>query len=162
MNEVVIMLGSNMGDRQHHLHTANNLIASSAGSIKLQSKIYETASWGDTSQQSFYNQAIRISTDLAALDLLHLLLGIENQMGRKRNRKWEPRIIDLDIIYYNTDVIKTAELTIPHPLLQERRFVLVPLAEIVPSFIHPVLHKDTLTLLAECMDDGSVTELQIR
>lgn len=148
-----------MGDKMHHLQTATGFIESAAGTIKLRSKVYETASWGDTSQDSFYNQAIIISSDLPAAELLQLLLSIENQMGRRRNRKWEPRIIDLDIIYYDSDVIKAEHLTIPHPLLQERRFVLVPLAELIPGFIHPVFQKDTMTLLAECTDDGAVTEV---
>ncbi len=129
------------------------------GSIHKQSAIYKTAAWGNTQQDEFYNQAIIFKTALSAQELLKTILNSEAQMGRKRHIKWEPRVIDIDIIFYNNDILTTTDLTIPHPQMQLRNFVLKPIAELVPDYIHPVLNKSIKELLLSCSDQLKVEKL---
>jgi 2-amino-4-hydroxy-6-hydroxymethyldihydropteridine diphosphokinase len=159
MSRAVLLLGSNQGNRKANLSVAINRIGGEAGQVYRESRIYETAAWGDTSQDSYYNQVVIIETELEAGRLMQTLLFIEKEMGRTRVRKWEPRIIDIDILYFNDAVINEKDLVIPHPLLHERKFTLIPLAEVLPEFIHPVLKKNTLKLLAICTDSGEVKEV---
>jgi 2-amino-4-hydroxy-6-hydroxymethyldihydropteridine diphosphokinase len=157
MNQAVLLLGSNIGDRKKKLTDTVRMIEEKAGLIMKKSQLYETAPWGNTDQDPFYNQVIVIETILKADELMQVLLQIEIDQGRVRNQKWEPRIIDIDILYFNDEVIREDHLLIPHPLLQERRFVLVPLAEVLPDFVHPVLKINSLRLLERCEDTGVVT-----
>ena len=156
MNKVYLLIGGNMGNRMANLVQAIHLINEEIGTIQLVSSIYETAAWGKTDQPDFLNQAIFLNATLDADSIMNKLLDIEIKMGRKRDIPMGPRTIDLDIIYYNNDVISNKLITIPHPKLADRRFVLMPLAEIAPNYIHPILNKSNDALLKECGDSLSV------
>jgi 2-amino-4-hydroxy-6-hydroxymethyldihydropteridine diphosphokinase len=136
-----IGLGSNVGDRLQNIKKAVSLIADWPDNKILKiSSIYETEPWGVKDQAPFFNAVIEISTNLLPEVLLKHCLDTEKQMGRIRTIKWGPRIIDLDILFYGSQVIKTDTLVIPHPLLAERDFVIIPLNDIAPDYIHPVTH----------------------
>ena len=137
MNKAYLLIGGNMGDRLANLQNAQIAIQDQIGSIILSSSIYETAAWGLEDQPSFLNQALIIETNYTAQEVLKKLLDIEQSMGRIRQQPLGPRIIDLDIIFFNDQIIHTENLTIPHPQMQKRNFVLTPLNEITPEFIHP-------------------------
>jgi 2-amino-4-hydroxy-6-hydroxymethyldihydropteridine diphosphokinase len=156
MNKVYLLIGGNMGDRMANLEQAIHLIHQEIGPIQLASSIYETAAWGNTNQPDFLNQALFLHTQLEASSLMNKLLDIEISMGRKRDVPMGPRTIDLDIIYFNELVISDALITIPHPKIAERRFVLLPLVEIAPDFIHPILNKTNAALLKDCGDSLAV------
>ncbi len=156
MNKSYIILGSNMGNKLAHLQKAIELMKLENISLIQQSNIYKTAAWGNTDQDDFYNQVIEVETELSAEVLLQTLLQIETQMGRTRNKKWEARIIDLDILYYNKEIIDLENLKIPHPYLHVRRFTLIPLVEIAPQFIHPIFYQTNTELLANCSDASQV------
>jgi len=130
-----------------------------AGPIVGASQVYETAAWGKTDQPAFLNQAIAIDTTLDPDIFLATILAIENSLGRVRKEKWEPRAIDIDILLYGVQVINKPELVVPHPAMQERRFVLTPLAEIAAEISHPVLKKPINQLLSECSDSLEVKVL---
>ncbi|MBL7888716.1 MAG: 2-amino-4-hydroxy-6-hydroxymethyldihydropteridine diphosphokinase [Bacteroidia bacterium] len=160
MNTAYLILGGNQGDRLKNLNEANSLIASEVGPISKYSKIYVTAAWGNEGLSDFYNQAVCIKTPLSATELLDILLEIEKKLGRTRGtEKWQARTIDIDILFYNNEIIDQKNLIIPHPFLQERRFVLVPLSEIANDLMHPILNKDIKTLLIECNDKLDVRPL---
>lgn len=150
--EVYILLGSNLGNKKEQLLKATEAIASKAGNILHTSSYYQTAAWGNTRQDDFLNQVICIKTRQSAQQLLETLLQIELQMGRKRNEKWESRVIDLDILFYGNAIVQESNLQIPHPFIPQRRFTLVPMVELDPAFMHPVLHKTMQALLDECPD----------
>ena len=152
MNKAYLLIGGNMGDRLANLANAKEAIQEQVGVIKNVSAIYETAAWGLEEQPSFVNQALLLETDFEALDLLNRLLKIEIQMGRIRNMPLGPRTIDLDIIFFNDQIIESDKLTIPHPQMQKRNFVLTPLNEIASEFIHPIFNKTINQLLIECTD----------
>ncbi len=161
MNTVYLILGGNKGNKLQNLQSALQLISEKAGKIIQQSAIYRTAAWGNTNQPDFLNQAICLQTSLNAPTLLDVLLNIEKTLGRVRtDEKWMERTMDIDILFFNNDIIDSPNLTIPHPFIQERKFVLVPMAEIAPDFIHPVLKKSIGTLLAECTDALEITIYQ--
>lgn len=149
---VYLLLGTNEGDRLQNLATATAWITEKIGNVLRSSGIYQTEAWGKTDQPVFYNQVIEIQTDLPATVLLSSILSIENQMGRVRKEKWGARIIDIDILFYHDLVVNDASLTIPHPGIPERRFCLVPLNEIAPELIHPVLKINVSSLLESCGD----------
>jgi 2-amino-4-hydroxy-6-hydroxymethyldihydropteridine diphosphokinase len=159
MNKNIIFLhtGSNLGHRFGYLNKANQLIESHIGSIKKQSRFYETAAWGLTDQPAFINQAICVETDLFPNQLLKIIHEIEVELGRVRITKWGERVIDIDILFFNDAIIETPNLEIPHPRIGERNFVLVPMNEIAPDLIHPVFQKNIQTLLKECLDNLEVT-----
>jgi 2-amino-4-hydroxy-6-hydroxymethyldihydropteridine diphosphokinase len=153
MNEpIFILLGSNVGDCQANLLNARQEISRSIGEIITTSAVYKTAPWGNTHQPDFYNQVIGINSILTPDNLLEGIQEIEKSLGRKREVKWGPRIIDIDILLWGTRTIKAPHLTIPHPELPNRRFTLLPLTEIAPHFIHPLEHKTMLALLEACPD----------
>ncbi len=158
--EVFISLGSNLGDRLTNLESAMQAIQANVGVVIRKSSIYETKPWGNVDQPDFFNQVIMIHTDKPAKDCLSLLLTIEKQMGRKREERWGARIIDLDLLYSDGDIIKTEQLTLPHPAIPQRRFVLVPLVEIASDFIHPELKINQGQLLADCPDRLDVMVLK--
>ncbi|MEO6406763.1 MAG: 2-amino-4-hydroxy-6-hydroxymethyldihydropteridine diphosphokinase [Ferruginibacter sp.] len=152
MNLAYILLGSNIGDSKSLLITATKLIAKHAGEIKTCSSIYRTSAWGNENQDDFLNQVILIQTKYSAQALLDILLETEKKMGRSRTIKNAPRLIDLDILFFNHDIINDPELVVPHPLMEKRRFVLVPLKELNPLYLHPILNKTIQQLLLECPD----------
>lgn len=140
------------------LEAARSRIQTAGGEIQLASALYETAAWGKTDQPDFLNQALRVATSQDAPAWLLTLLDIEKQMGRRREGKYGPRIIDIDILFFNNSIIHEPLLVIPHPEIQHRRFALTPLAEIAPFLIHPVLQKTIRQLLAECTDPLAVKQ----
>jgi 2-amino-4-hydroxy-6-hydroxymethyldihydropteridine diphosphokinase len=136
--QIYLGLGSNMGDKEQNLARAIALIAQSEKiNVTRQSSLYITAPWGKTDQDAFLNQVIEIETELMPVALLHVLQEIEIKLGRLRNEKWGPRMIDLDILLYGEEIIDLQELKIPHPYLYARLFVLIPLQEIAPQLIFP-------------------------
>jgi len=153
---IIILLGSNLGDRLANLQQAITSIASFS-TILQQSNIYQTAAWGNTDQADFLNQAIEIQTQQTAENLMHALLAIESQMGRVRLQKWEPRIIDLDIIFYESEIHTTDFIQIPHPEMQNRAFVLKPLLDLIPNFEHPILKQSISQLWEKCPDQLEVS-----
>lgn len=156
--QVFLLLGSNLGDRPQVLAAAREAIAGQAGAIINQSAIYETQPWGITDQPAFLNQVLEISTPLPPEELLRTILNIEHDLGRVRYERWGARVIDIDILYFGRLVMDSARLTLPHPRIQDRRFVLAPLAEIAPDFIHPLLQKTSSKLLLQCPDTSAVSK----
>jgi 2-amino-4-hydroxy-6-hydroxymethyldihydropteridine diphosphokinase len=151
-NRAYLLTGGNMGNRAGYLHDASVNISSSCGEILKKSAMYETAAWGKTDQPNFFNQVLFIETVLSADDLMKQILLTEEKMGRIRNEKYGVRIIDIDILFFNDEIINTPNLIIPHPEIQNRRFALAPMNEIAPEFIHPIFLKNISTLLKECGD----------
>lgn len=160
MNKAYLLIGGNMGNRKKQLEKAVTGIERACGTIALQSHFYETAAWGKTDQPAFYNQALAVDTTLPSLELLDAILHIENSMGRYRVEKFGPRIIDIDILLFNNELIHVPRLEVPHPQLANRRFALEPLDEIAPRLIHPVLKKTIHRLLKECTDPLEVRKLE--
>lgn len=152
MNDAYLLTGGNAGDRLANLQQARDKIQKVAGAVLKESAIYETAAWGLTAQNAFLNQALLVSTSLEAEELLKTLLLTEQELGRKRIEKMGPRTIDIDILFYKNEIISSAALTVPHPEIANRRFVLIPLNEIAPDFVHPVLQKTISQLLKICPD----------
>ena len=159
INSAFLLLGSNMGNREEFLNKAIELIGKQVGFIKKKSSLYNTAAWGKNDQNDFLNQVVFIETNSTAQKLLSTILKIEQTLGRKRNEKWAERTIDIDILYFNREILNSKTLTVPHPLIQDRRFALLPLSEIAPKYIHPVLHKNTKELLEVCNDKLEVRKL---
>ncbi|HEY3404466.1 MAG TPA: 2-amino-4-hydroxy-6-hydroxymethyldihydropteridine diphosphokinase [Ohtaekwangia sp.] len=156
---IFLSLGSNLGDRAQNLIHASRLIRESLGEIILNSSVYQTAAWGNEDQPAFLNQVLEITTSLTPEQALKCVLQIERSMGRERNEKWGERNIDIDILFYENYIISSGQLTVPHPEIANRRFVLLPLAEIAPYFVHPVLHKTIEELLEICGDNLSVEKM---
>lgn len=151
-DEIYLLLGGNTGDRHYFLREALNKLSLSCGRVTACSSIYETAAWGKEDQQPFLNQAIRMSSVLPPEALMERNQDIERQLGRERIEKWGERTIDIDLLFYGSRITESSDLTLPHPALQLRRFALVPLCEIAPYFIHPVLEKTIAQLLHACPD----------
>jgi 2-amino-4-hydroxy-6-hydroxymethyldihydropteridine diphosphokinase len=148
-----------VGDSSALLKEAKLAIQKKVGEIEAASHLYKTAPWGNTNQQDFLNQVLAVNTILSATDVLKIILNIELQMGRTREKKWAPRTIDIDILFFNNDFIQEDNLIVPHPLLHQRRFTLVPLAEIAPNYSHPLLHQSIFNILQHCNDDSVVEKL---
>lgn len=154
--QAVIGLGSNMGQRKRRLTQAHGFISQKVGEIIKQSSFYETEPWGIGDQPLFLNQVVVIQTQLEPEELLRALKSIESEMGRYNLKKWTARPIDLDILFYESITYDSKTLCIPHPLLQERNFVLIPLLEIIPEFIHPRLQLNIEELYIRCLDQSEV------
>lgn len=153
MEEVYLLLGSNLGDREKLLAEAIERIIQRCGNITQMSSIYESEPWGFDNNNDFLNQVVVIETKLSPHQLLSVILEIEQELGRKRSKgKMVSRIIDIDILFYGEHIVDTHDLKIPHPSIQERRFTLIPLLEISPEMKHPVLRKTMRQLLKECPD----------
>jgi 2-amino-4-hydroxy-6-hydroxymethyldihydropteridine diphosphokinase len=159
VKRVILSLGSNVGDKLQHLHDAKKQLAENGCKIIKQSSTYETEAWGNQNQDAFYNEVIEVETAMSAEWLIRLILYTEKSLGRIRNEKWAPRTIDIDILFFNDEIIHQENLRIPHPHLHERRFVLIPLNEILPSLIHPVFKKTISQLLNELKDSLRVVKV---
>lgn len=144
-----LALGTNIGNKRRNMITAAALLAERVGDVLALSGFYETEPWGFQSENTFLNAALQLDTSLSPLELLKATQEIEIEMGRtqKSNGAYHDRIIDIDILLYDNLVQQTPELTLPHPLMHERLFVMEPLAEIAPNVIHPVFKKPVISLL---------------
>lgn len=159
MNESFILLGSNIGKREQLIKDAISCIVDKYGTLIRKSSLYESEPWGFESEFNFLNQVILIETKLNPHELLEQLLKIEIDLGRDRTNKYETyvsRPIDIDILYYNNDVIDSIDLIVPHPRLHLRAFTLMPLCEIAPDYVHPFFLKTNKELLYECKDNLKV------
>jgi 2-amino-4-hydroxy-6-hydroxymethyldihydropteridine diphosphokinase len=155
-----IGIGSNLGDKLHHCEKAiSEILKIDRHKLLAKSSLFKTQPIGYTSQDWFVNGVIKIETDLEAPELLRTLKTIESQLGRTETFRWGPRTIDLDILFFDDAEIYTEELQIPHPLIQDRQFVLIPLAEINRNLIHPVLKKTVQELLNNFKEDQGVERL---
>lgn len=153
-----LSLGSNIPDRAANLRRAVEQIAVSVGTVTMQSPIYETQSWGYT-DGDYLNQTIAVETALPPKQLLAATAAIETALGRVRSGNgYEARTIDIDILFYDNEIIDSPHLTVPHPKIALRRFVLQPTADIAPDFVHPRMGKTIRQLLEECEDEGEVIE----
>lgn len=155
-----LLLGGNLGDRTANLAAARKLIGEKIGTVVKASSLYETQPWGKSDQPDFLNQAVEVATDLKPEDVLAAIFSIERTLGRQREDKWSARTIDIDILFYDAKSLATKDLTIPHPHLQERNFVLVPMLEIAANKQHPVFKKSIAELYEACLDDLEVVQLE--
>lgn len=156
-----LLLGTNLGNREANLQLAYDQISGNYSRITKTSTVYETAPWGVSEQPDFLNQVIEIETDQTPQELLKTCQAAENFAGPVKSEKWGARYLDIDILFYDDKIIETKELHIPHPQLHTRKFTLVPLAEIAPDLIHPVLNKSISQLLAELDDPLEVKPYSI-
>lgn len=160
MNVAFLSLGGNLDDRLEIINAATEAVGK-IGTLLKTSAIYETAAWGSLSEKKYLNRVVKILTPLNAEELLAQILRIEEQAGRKRKgHQYSDRILDIDILFFNDETIETKNLTVPHPRLHLRKFILVPLCDIDKKFKHPVLQKSAKTLLSKCRDELSVTEFE--
>ena len=164
MNVVYLLLGSNLYDRALSLSSAKNEISNEIGAITDESSIYESEPWGFISEDRFLNQVIRIETRKNPVQVLNEILRIETKLGRKRDtaKGYSSRILDIDILFFNNEIISEENLIIPHPKISERMFTLLPLSEINNSLIHPGLNKSIQELMEECHDQSVVLKLSVR
>ena len=156
---VFVLLGSNLGDRELLVNQASKMIGERCGKIVAKSRLYESEPWGFKSEHWFLNQVVKVETALSPDDLMKELLEIEKELGRDRSVPHEgyvSRPMDLDILYFGNEIIDTQMVKAPHPRLHERRFTLLPLCDVAPDFVHPVMKKTNLQLLDECQDAGKV------
>lgn len=159
MAQAVILLGGNMGDRYSYLSKAKDFIAKRIGTIRKSSSVYETEAWGFKAEKAFLNQVLVVETDLSPHEVLDKTQKVEQLLGRVRNLNqmgYASRVIDIDILFYDSEIIETPDLQIPHVYLHERRFVLEPLCEIIPYWVHPILGETIKDLIARCKDKNAV------
>lgn len=162
MIKLYLLLGGNLGNKQQVFAEARTRLEKQVGIISAQSAIYETEPWGFESEDLFWNQALELKTTLSPEEVLAQTQLIELELGRIRKEKqYDSRIIDIDILFFGDQIIKTANLTVPHPRIQERKFALVPLCEIAADFIHPLFRKSIRELLDECPDQLKVKRIEI-
>jgi 2-amino-4-hydroxy-6-hydroxymethyldihydropteridine diphosphokinase len=160
MNKAYLLTGGNEGDSYLYLQQARTNIELICGQILQASSLYQTAAWGKRDQSDFLNQVLIVQTGLTPQSLLSAILQIEETGGRIRTQKNAPRTIDIDILFYDHLVIEEPGLTVPHPRIADRRFVLEPMNEISPEFLHPVLGKTISRLLLECTDELAVKKME--
>ena len=157
--KIYLSIGGNLGDRKTYLKKAIKLLIKAVGHQVQASNIYETEAWGKTDQEPFLNQVLEMESYLSAFELLKTCLKIEAALGRSREERWGSRSIDIDILFYGDEIIEEKHLQIPHPRLHQRNFVLIPLKEIAPDFLHPVLGKK-IDLLSKSSKDSLAVVLQ--
>lgn len=160
MIKTYLLLGSNMGNREDFLSKALTEINASIGKITKKSKIYQTEPWGEKEQEDFLNIAVEVETKLKPKKILEKIHEIEKLLDREETYKWGPREIDIDILFYGEEMISEMDLTIPHPFIHERKFTLIPLAEIAPELYHPIMGANIMDLLLECEDQSEVLEFR--
>ncbi len=155
MNKIILSLGSSLGNRREILQSAISAIEEKIGKIDKISSFYETEPWGFNDEHFFINAAVSLFSDIDANELLNVIQHIEAEHGRKRNGiGYEARTLDIDIIFYGNKIHYEKNLSIPHPLAHKRKFVLMPIAEIEPDFVHPVLNVKIANLLQLCQDQS--------
>lgn len=160
MANVFLLLGSNLGDKIGQLTKARQQISRLIGPIITASSVYKTAAWGEENQDDFLNQVVLVNTELQPYEVLNIAQNIEKQEGRIRQERWGPRTLDIDILLWDDKVVANPDLKIPHPEIPDRRFTLVPLAEIAPLLVHPIYQKTIKNLLEDCSDNLPVERLQ--
>jgi len=157
MSKVVLLLGGNQGNRFGLLRKAERLLSNNIGLIVSKSSIYESEPWGFNGENNFLNQIVVVQTEKSALEILSIIHSIENLCGRVRNgNHWESRTMDIDILFFNDEIIKTEELTVPHIQIPNRLFTIIPLVEIDSGFVHPKLQVSMNELLRKCKDKSVV------
>lgn len=161
MNGIYLLLGTNLGDKAGNLKKAIDILKSHEISIIRQSHVYESAPWGEQNQDWFLNMVLKIETHHDVHELLKACLSTETAMGRTRIKKWGERLIDIDILYYKNQSLETPTLTVPHPGIAMRRFTLMPLCEISPGIIHPVLNLTQNEMLEICPDELECRKLSM-
>lgn len=160
MAKLFLLLGGNLGDKKQVFDKTLQKVTSRLGQISCKSGVYETEPWGFESDNLFWNQVVLVETSLKPVEILEEVKQIEKELGRVRHSKrYASRVIDLDLLFYDALILRTPSLELPHPRIAERRFVLAPLNEIAPGFIHPVLKKTVANLLSECPDQLKVRKL---
>jgi len=159
MSLIYLLLGANLGDRFAQMSKAFTEIEMQIAPITKYSSLYQTDAWGKEKEPPYLNQVVCLETNLTPTELLKAINKIEDKLGRTRKIKWESRLIDIDILFYDNAIIDSPDLTIPHPYLDQRKFTLVPLAEIAAKLRHPVLRKSIQTLLAELNDPLDVKRI---
>ena len=163
MVKIYLLLGGNLGDKKLVFEKATKFLKENVGAILQQSHIYETEPWGFESSDVFWNQVLELVTSLSPEEVLRQTQHIELELGRvRKERKYDSRIIDIDILFYGEEIIQLPNLEIPHPRIQERKFALVPLNEIAPKLKHPILQKNIDQLLAECTDQLRVEKVELK
>jgi 2-amino-4-hydroxy-6-hydroxymethyldihydropteridine diphosphokinase len=157
MNKVFLGIGTNLGNRKANLRKALEMIGKHIGTVINSSSVYETAPWGFDSEDDFLNMVVMVETTHTPSEIMKKINTIESMLGRERNQdRYSSRVIDIDILLYDDLVINENGLKIPHPLMHERKFVLVPLCELAPDLIHPVFGKSMSNLLEECRDRSKI------
>lgn len=158
LQQIYLSLGANLGNREANLQKAIELIGQRVGEVVCVSSFIETAAWGKTDQPDFLNLALQVSTVLSPLEVLLLIQEIEHQLGRERKEKWGARLLDIDIILWENQYIQYPQLEVPHPLMQDRTFVLIPMVEIAPEIEHPILKKNMKELLDIIQKKEAISE----
>ena len=160
MNKVVLLLGSNLGDGQLLFQQVISLIEKRLGKLEKQSALYQSPPWGFEHENNFINQVLIMNTEKDTEQVLQSCLQIEVDLGRKRKTQgYGARIIDIDVLFVNDEVMETESLVLPHPRLHLRKFTLLPLAELIPDFVHPTLNKTIQELLVACEDNSEVRKI---
>jgi 2-amino-4-hydroxy-6-hydroxymethyldihydropteridine diphosphokinase len=161
MHKAVLLIGGNLGDRKALIFRAKQMLETHIGACIQHSSIYESEAWGFQAESNFYNQILILETELSAADILEIALKIESDLGRKReSNSYASRSMDIDILFYDEQIIHQENLIIPHPRLHLRRFTLLPLVEILADFVHPEIKKTLGELLDSCDDDLKTKKLE--
>lgn len=161
MHKCFLLLGSNLGEKENLLLQAVLEIGRCVGKVLRQSSFYQTEPWGFVSDDVFVNAVVEVETEMSAFQVLHQVLKIEEALGRVRSKLkgYVSRKIDIDLLFFDDEVINSENLIVPHPRLHERRFTLAPLFEITPDLEHPVFHKNISDLLKDCLDEQKVERI---
>ncbi|MBI9055347.1 MAG: 2-amino-4-hydroxy-6-hydroxymethyldihydropteridine diphosphokinase [Bacteroidales bacterium] len=160
MNQVYLLIGGNLNNRLELLAQAKESIVKDIGSCIMESSVYESEPWGFLSDQNFLNQVLILNTKLEPIEVLNESQKIENKLGRlRKSTNYSSRTMDIDLLFYNNEIINNPRLTVPHEHLYKRRFTLEPLVELTPDFMHPVFEKSLAKLLIECSDKSVVKKL---
>jgi 2-amino-4-hydroxy-6-hydroxymethyldihydropteridine diphosphokinase len=162
MHQVFLGIGGNTGNKQDNFDKVYTFIKNELGEVLRSSSVYETSPWGFQSEDNFWNQVLVVETEYSPEELLQKVAKIENWLGRERGTTgYTSRKMDIDILYFDELVIETENLTIPHPQIANRLFVLVPLAEIAPEFVHPLLKITTLEMVENCPDKSEINKIDL-